>query len=796
MHKKLLYVFAVGILSISPLLNAQIPYTEPSASTVLPNTQVTASAISVSAEMIAVASSEKEITLLSMTTLKPGIRLHLQSGRSFGLAFTPDGRYLVSGVVSGELIFWNISSGTISQTLQNDGGVRSIAINDQGKMVSGGGTATKVWSLAAGKVEANFPPSTEEIIQNIFNPQGNLVLSASIDGRLRLLDPLVPTVVLRTFGSRKVRISHMAFAPDGRTLAVAYADSTIQLWNAQTGDLISTTRDADGPLTALVFHPNGRWLLTGGKEIKIRNVADAALLKSVAVPGVVQSLYLLAGGSTIAVVTVDGSVNTYRLLDKKPDVLPPSITILRPAPSGTDAYQIYADGIEVYGIVSDNSNLSSLTIDSVNIPLSSMMDVPHKPSDSAAVVKSFTANVALRSQGSNAINLTAKDSAGNASTSQLRVVKLSKDAAVELINPRENSETNDFAAKLEFKINFDFASYSIGVNNFEIIKKENISKKPIGTMLTEQVPLSAGLNQLQLIVATRSGERMRRAVKVSRRILSGPVAAQQPGKPAPASTGRPQQWAVVVGVSEYEKPSIKNLNYADRDAREFADYLKSPAGGGFEEARVRVLLNKEATLQNIKSALNQFLRQTVDKDLVIIYFAGHGAPEPANPSNNYLLCYDTDPTSLETTAFPMWDINTALQRYIPSKRVVVLTDACHSGGISTELATRGMGTVESNLINQYLSDLSKSKEGIIVFTASQSGEVSQELDKFGHGVFTHFLLQGLKGEADRNNDYTVTIGELMDYVEEMVKRQTNGNQHPTRNQGTYDTDMTIGLVPH
>ena len=153
-------------------------------------------------------------------------------------------------------------------------------------------------------------------------------------------------------------------------------------------------------------------------------------------------------------------------------------------------------------------------------------------------------------------------------------------------------------------------------------------------------------------------------------------------------------------------------------------------------------------------------------------------------------------TSLETTAFPMWDINTALTRYIPSKRVIVLTDACHSGGISTEMATRGMGTVESNLINQYLSALSNSKEGIIVFTASQSGEVSQELDKFGHGVFTHFLLQGLKGEADRNNDYAITIGELMDYVEEMVKRQTNGNQHPTRNQGTYDTDMIIGLVPH
>ena len=54
----------------------------------------------------------------------------------------------------------------------------------------------------------------------------------------------------------------------------------------------------------------------------------------------------------------------------------------------------------------------------------------------------------------------------------------------------------------------------------------------------------------------------------------------------------------------------------------------------------------------------------------------------------------------------------------------------------------------------------------------------------------------MQGEADINNDYTVTIGELMDYVEDNVKRQTKGNQHPTRNQGNYDKDMTISLVPH
>jgi uncharacterized caspase-like protein len=183
-------------------------------------------------------------------------------------------------------------------------------------------------------------------------------------------------------------------------------------------------------------------------------------------------------------------------------------------------------------------------------------------------------------------------------------------------------------------------------------------------------------------------------------------------------------------------------------------------------------------------------------DLVLIYFAGHGAPEPARPQNIYLLTSDSDPTALGTSAFPMWDIQTVLSRYISAKRIIVFTDACHSGNISVNFATRGVGVSEENLVNQYLTDLSKSKEGVVVFTASASGEVSQEFPEMAHGVFTYYLLEGMEGKADYNNDYTVTINELMRYVEEQVKRKTHGAQNPTRSQTEYDKEMTISTVPH
>jgi uncharacterized caspase-like protein len=297
---------------------------------------------------------------------------------------------------------------------------------------------------------------------------------------------------------------------------------------------------------------------------------------------------------------------------------------------------------------------------------------------------------------------------------------------------------------------------------------------------------------------SKSGEKFSKTIGINRKasILGTSSFASTGAKKTRIAGSGPQSWAVVVGVSEYKNTGIPSLKYADKDAEALANFLRRPEGGGYDSDHLHVLLNKDATLANVRDNLINFLNQAIDMDLVVIYFAGHGAPEPARPQNMYLLTYDSDPNSLGTSAFPMWDIQTVLARYISAKRVVVFTDACHSGGISVNFATRGLGSSEPNLVNQYLADLSKTKEGIVVFTASAAGEVSQEFPDMGHGAFTYYMLEGLEGKADYNNDYTVTINELMQYVEEQVKRKTHGAQNPTRSQTEYDKEMTISIVPH
>ena len=206
-----------------------------------------------------------------------------------------------------------------------------------------------------------------------------------------------------------------------------------------------------------------------------------------------------------------------------------------------------------------------------------------------------------------------------------------------------------------------------------------------------------------------------------------------------------------------------------------------------------MLLNEDATTQNIKDALFLFLKNAGSDDLVYIYFSGHGAPEPDNPDNMYLITYDTVPYKVSTTAFPMWDVHTSLERYINANRVVILTDACHSGGVGVEIKTKSM--YNQNLVNRYLKELSKTSAGIIAFTASESGELSQESSKWGggHGVFTYFFLEALKGKADINSDKIVTIGEAIAYTNEHVRKETKFKQNPAV-AGKFDKNMPMSLI--
>ena len=251
-------------------------------------------------------------------------------------------------------------------------------------------------------------------------------------------------------------------------------------------------------------------------------------------------------------------------------------------------------------------------------------------------------------------------------------------------------------------------------------------------------------------------------------------------------------WAVVVGINDY--PNTRRLKYAVADAEAFyrhlVDVIQIPA------ENVTLLLNREARLSRLRSSLGTHLKKKAGKeDMVIIYFAGHGATEKdvLSPDGDglekYLLPYDVDPQDLYASALPMREISHIFYR-IQSQRVIFIADSCYSGASGGR--TISLSGVRANISDAFLDRIAGGK-GTVIMTASGANEVSAEDEKLQHGVFTFYLLEGLTGAADADKDGLVTVDEAYRYVSTHVPRATGQEQHPVK-KGTVEGRLILSIT--
>ena len=162
-----------------------------------------------------------------------------------------------------------------------------------------------------------------------------------------------------------------------------------------------------------------------------------------------------------------------------------------------------------------------------------------------------------------------------------------------------------------------------------------------------------------------------------------------------ASTGNGNVYAVVIGVSNYQDPDVPRLQFANRDAGIFAEFLQSRAGGSVPKANIRLLIDSSATVSAVHMAIRWLTRTCKKNDLVFFYFSGHGDLESMSMFNNaYLICYNTPIESCVGMSLSVTFLNeiaNTLSAQTEAK-VVLITDACHSGNMSD---SRSAGNVLS-----------------------------------------------------------------------------------------------------
>jgi len=318
------------------------------------------------------------------------------------------------------------------------------------------------------------------------------------------------------------------------------------------------------------------------------------------------------------------------------------------------------------------------------------------------------------------------------------------------------------------------------LNDVPVFEQTGRSPEP-SVLLTVPVTLRDGTNTLTVDATAADGVR-----RQAQRTVTYTRPSSPPGLPPPTPAIAQNRWAVVVGVGRYDRTEIPPLRYAVADAERLYDVLINSAG--FKKENVLVLTDKterKPTLRNVKWALGTFLARSAHKDdLVVIFFAGHGAPEidPRGVESDglakYLVPSDADPDDLYSTALPMDELTTIFSR-IEADQVVMFLDACYSGaaGGRTFASKR---TRASRIDDVFLERLTRSK-GRVIVTASRANEVSLELADLGHGIFSHYLIQGIRGTGDLDRDGMVSLQELYQYMEQEVSRKSRlagGNQHP------------------
>jgi len=237
-------------------------------------------------------------------------------------------------------------------------------------------------------------------------------------------------------------------------------------------------------------------------------------------------------------------------------------------------------------------------------------------------------------------------------------------------------------------------------------------------------------------------------------------------------------YALVVGIAKYENSSIPSLNISGVDAEDFAEFLRGQTEL-FNHVNVKSLVNKQATLTNIKTYVHNDLLLAGKDDSVVLFFSGHGAADARWPGQFFFMTYDTNPDALKSTAFEMTGVE-FLDR-LDAKRVLVIADACHSGKATryqspatSAIALKSIAEPLQHLLRQF-----HESRGKALMTSCRHDEYSVEMpQRFRNSVFTHFLLEGLKGAADKDEDGVVSLSEAYDYVYHRAKDETEGIQHP------------------
>jgi len=240
-----------------------------------------------------------------------------------------------------------------------------------------------------------------------------------------------------------------------------------------------------------------------------------------------------------------------------------------------------------------------------------------------------------------------------------------------------------------------------------------------------------------------------------------------------------QNYALVIGINKYQNfPPAHDVLYGDQDALGFAEIIESTTGFQFDAANVHVLVGEKATFKRIREEL-LWLSKHKNANRVYVFFSGHGILDESGYV--YFMPWDSDPEMPRVLGIRADYLLEDLKQ-ISARELVLFIDACHAASVLSGGVGKGGSNVSDALLSVFHDEKYEADEDVrMVFLSSGNNEYSYEDPDAKQGIFTHFLIAGMKGAADSDHDGIVTAAELFGYLQDKVPKraqQLYGSKKP------------------
>ena len=240
-------------------------------------------------------------------------------------------------------------------------------------------------------------------------------------------------------------------------------------------------------------------------------------------------------------------------------------------------------------------------------------------------------------------------------------------------------------------------------------------------------------------------------------------------------------YAVIVGVADYMNFTQGNgdLNYTINDARLFYDFLRSKKGGAVPSENILYLTDARASKANIIAKGRALFSKAKKNDRVIFFFSGHG-------SKGCFVPYDA---GLAGENMLYFSAVKAIFKNAKCDTKLLFADACFSGS---------MKNIQLKDVQKILTKENKASPNmnIAVMMSCRSDEFSMESEELQQGLFTYYLINGLGGLANSDNNKYITIKELYYYVykKTCAKASSMGRSQTPELFGKFDVRLIVAKI--